>query len=138
MTERGPAGLGGWLIVLLIGQILYVLQHFRQAFAVMEHGGPWTPFLLGEIVGQVLVPLLVLYCTVLLVKERRRFPSMFLVQVWLIAGLNSAGVALAAARLREPHGMAVELVLVALNLAFAAVGTLYILRSKRVRNTFVR
>ena len=42
------------------------------------------------------MPLFVLYCTVLLFRKRRAFPRMFLIQIWLIAGVNVLGLALVA------------------------------------------
>jgi len=137
MKERNLEGIAGWLAAVAVFQILYMLQHLRQALALLNREAAWTPFAVGEAVGHLLLPLFVLYCTVLLFRKRRAFPRMYLIQLWLIAGVNSLALALVAAKLRVPHGMLIETGLVAWNVAFAAIGTLYILKSVRVRHTFV-
>lgn len=137
MTEQKVEGIAGWLYGVAAFQILYFIQHIPQALSLLSQERVWTPFAVGEFVGHAVLPLFVLYCTILLFKKRRTFPKIFLIQVWLIASANVLGVALAAAKLRVPHGLSIEIGLVVWNLAFAAIGTLYILKSLRVRNTFV-
>lgn len=137
MTERNLEGIAGLLAAVAAFQILYMLQHLRQALAFLKPEAAWTSFAVGEAVGHLVLPLFVLYCTVLLFRKRRAFPRMYLIQIWLIAGVNSLGLALVAAKLRVPHGTLIEIGLVAWNVAFAVIGTLYILKSVRVRNTFV-
>lgn len=136
MKDQNLRGIGGWLAFLAASQILYILQHSRQALALLARDH-MTAFAAGEIVANLSGVLLVLYVTVLLFRQRRTFPSLYLLQIWFIAGFHVLGVVLAAARLRVPHGMAIEIGLIIFNLMFAAIGTLYILKSVRVRNTFV-
>jgi hypothetical protein len=135
--ERNLAGIAGWLAAVAAFQVLYLLQHLRQGLAFLSREPAWTAFSVGEAVGHLVMPLFVLSCTVLLFRKRRAFPKMFLIQIWLIAGLNVLGLALVAAKLRVPHGTLIEIGLVAWNVAFAVIGTLYILKSVRVRHTFV-
>jgi hypothetical protein len=137
MKERNLAGIAGWLAAVAVFQILYVFQHLRQAWVLLSREAAWTAFSVGEAVGHLVMPLFVLYCTVLLFRKRRTFPKMFLIQIWLIAGANVLGLVLIAAKLRVPHGTLIEIGLVAWNVAFAVIGTLYILKSVRVRQTFV-
>ena len=87
----------------------------------------------------VLAPVLsvlVLYCLVLLFRRRRTFPRMFIVQVWLIAAVHILAVLLTVANLRVSQGFAIEVTFAIWSAALAIIGTLYMLRSERVRNTF--
>lgn len=137
MKDGNPTGIAGWLWLIVGFQINYLLQHLRQAVAFAGRETAWTPYAVGEIVGIVALPLYVLLCLALLFQKSRRFPRLFLVQIWLIAGANILGVVLASAKLRAPQELSIERGLAVLNIALAILGTLYILRSRRVRNTFV-
>jgi hypothetical protein len=137
MKDQNLEGITGWLAAVAAFQILYVCQHLRQAWALLSREPAWTAFSVGQAAGHLVMPLFVLYCTVLLFRKRRAFPKMFLIQIWLIASVNVIGLALVAAKVRVPHETLIEIGLVAWNVAFAVIGTLYILKSVRVRNTFV-
>lgn len=131
-----PQGFRGWLLVLAI------LETIRPIGTVRAVAQYWLslPALEAKISLAVLFPdlLIQLFTLVAMYRSRRYFRFAYLAQsavTLLICGLGALGTSWNAAdagRLAYVHGQIVGAAMTAI------ISTIYVFRSERVRNTFIR
>jgi hypothetical protein len=151
----GPAGIGGWLILPVIGLFVFpvrVVISLVTDYVPIFQGGIWgnlttpgsevyhplwAPVIIGEIfcnVGFLFFDLALIY---LLFTKSHRFPKAFIVftlaNLAFIVGDAAIAWQIPAVAARGLEGVGAE---IARTLVVAAVWVPYMLVSKRVRNTF--
>ena len=150
-----PEGLGGWLILVAIGlaatavRITYfVLSTLLPIFTgdtwhdLTTSGTPayhplWGPLLVFEVCGNALVVALALTLLVLFFRKSPLFPTLAVVYlalnvVFVVGDYFMGGMIPAVAASNDPDSMKE----VVRSLVGAAIWIPYMLRSKRVKNTF--
>jgi hypothetical protein len=154
---EGPKGIGGWLLLPVIGLFVFPIRCLISlatdyvpifqtgAWAVLTTPGSaryhalWAPVLVGEIAFNVAFLALDLWLLVLLFTKSWRFPKVF---IWF-AGLNLGFIVLdavvgnqiPAVAQASGDGSAKE---IGRAFVLVAVWVPYMLKSKRVKNTFVK
>lgn len=156
IKQDGPTGLGGWLILVVLGLILnpiriavFVLQTYPPIFstgaweAVTTPGSEtyhvlWGPLLIFELLGNTALILACAGLLMLFFRRSRRFPRFYivfaiinLIFVTLDAWLGSLVI------VDEPMFDPETAKEFSRSLVTVLVWVPYMLRSKRVRNTFV-
>ena len=147
---KGPVGFGGWLLLLAVGQTLAPLRSLdglRQeidAYSSIRSTYAVPNINLAEGTEVVLVLAMVVFSivvAVLMYRKKTYFPTLFLWQ-WIFALVVSVGNLVVPALLMGiPLNEMMNTQAVGSILAVAIVGglwVLYVFRSVRVRNTFVR
>jgi hypothetical protein len=150
--ESGPSGIGGWLGLLAFGQVMGIL---RQIVAVGQYlqgisADIWMLFpiaLWGEMVMYAALIGLSLYTTWLLFNHSRRFPGFFLAQMvcviffpvvdlFWVATIFSVSLDQPMSKFLtvEPREAGKMLVTAIVSLIWIS----YVLRSRRVANTFTK
>jgi Protein of unknown function (DUF2569) len=151
----GPSGIGGWLILPTIGLFVFPLRvgvvlagdywplFERGVWSSLTTPGSalyhplWAPLLLYEVFCNVVFIVFDGALLVLLFKRARRFPAAFiafaLLNFFFVVSDAVAGWQIPAVAARGPEGFAIE---IGRSLAVVAIWVPYMLRSKRVRNTF--
>ncbi|MBR1179137.1 DUF2569 family protein [Bradyrhizobium sp. KB893862 SZCCT0404] len=149
-VDAEETGISGWLGLLAIGQVLGILRlifNVRQYLqSISEEVWTYFPTIVwGEIAMQAALIGLAIWTTVLLFQHSRRFPAVFIVQTIFavlmpLVDLLCVAVFLSAA-LNRPFsdffnvgpGQAAQMAVGAL---IAAAWIIYVVRSRRVANTF--
>lgn len=152
----GPRGIGGWLVLVAIGlvarPVVSVVSLVRMAPALSAEawagltapGGSafhplWAPLLLFEVAANVALAVADVLLAVLFFQRRRAFPRGFI--ALLVAQVVVALVDLAGTAAVPGDGAgssAAQVRLVVSTLVASAVWIAYLLRSRRVKLTFVR
>ena len=143
--REGPKGLGGWMILIVIGQVvstilapLLMLRNFSQYPAL------WTlPELRAAIVVEIFISVFVtmytLYTTSMMFQSRSTFPKLYRYE-WVVWGLSPV-LNLACFALVTGHFpvsvLGKTLATSVSTLIAGALWSLYTLKSVRVRNTFI-
>jgi len=122
-----PKGLGGWLILVGIGLVVNLLQYFA-AFVVIgkEPASSISPFF---VILLILATVLSLCAVLLFFYKSRHFPQAFI-------GLIVVGFFVTAATKAQFPGLEIARDLIVQVLA-ALIWIPYILKSRRVKNTFI-
>ena len=145
-------GLGGWLAIVVIGQIvgiLRLLSAMAQYFATLDHQvlAEFPAIIWGEAALNAAVLCLAIYTTILLLRRSRPFPRFFTLQMIAIILMPFLDHLWAASMIWLWTGDPVSQLLTldeseTRQLIQAVVGAMvwipYIRRSRRVRNTFTR
>lgn len=157
LSPDHPKGLGGWLVLIQIGLYVTLIRSFLMVYdffintRVSEswyaltnpdsaaYHALWKPTLIFEVSANAVVILLSVYLLTLLYNKQAVFPRWLiffyiiglLLQVVLIALVSNLPDS---AELADNSGLLSNL---ARSLLTNLIWTAYILRSKRVRNTFV-
>jgi hypothetical protein len=113
-----PTGIGGWLILLAVNQVLGVLWALALLGAYIYKGVAWE-----GVVGQMVAAGVIAFTTYALFTKKRMFKGWFITQTLLFA---FAGLVTTS---RLPQ-------MIAIVVAYA-IWLAYIWRSRRVANTFV-
>lgn len=150
-NPHGPAGIGGWLILPVVGLLAYplrVVALLATDFLPMFEGGEWSalttpgspiyhplwaPAIVCEIAGNVGFLAFDLALLYLLFTKSPRFPAGFIVFA-LLNLLFVSGMVVLVWQITGSAGTTV--VELARGAGVAAVWVPYMLVSKRVRNTF--
>lgn len=118
MKNKVPAGLGGWLILIQIGLWRSVL-----GFAAAIEAGAFVAL-------NVLFLIATIILLIMLYSKHKKFPLVSIIVIWanwifgVVVGLYFATL--------ETFGALL------LGLLIAIVWTAYLVKSKRVKNTFIR
>lgn len=145
--RTGPTGFGGWLVPIVIGQsiaplrsvvtFINTLSYFRN-IATLPNG-------IYAVSGLAFLDLgfiaLEIATTLALVRRRRTFIVLFIVQWLALGGIFVADALILSATLSIPLRQAIqkyELVRVALLAAASGVALIYLRCARRARNTFTR
>jgi hypothetical protein len=152
LNQPELSGIGGWLMLLAVGQVLGLLQSiivFSQNLQ-SQHDGLWTQFpatLQGETALMAAFVCLVTYTTFLLFAHSRHLPKIFIAQLICAILLPIADAIWIAISLNRPisvlftidASLGGQIVGTSLGSAIgAAIWIPYIMCSKRVANTFTR
>lgn len=145
-AARGPTGFGGWLWLLALGQLIVTARMVdtltRMAGLVGTELWDDHPGLVTADLGLYGVALLLqLGVIVMMVLRSRYFKPLFLVAIVAFFLIGRIEPLLAIAVLgMDPARLATRAVLLpmAIELGVSVVWAAYVLRSRRVRNTFVR
>lgn len=155
--DRGPEGLGGWLILVALGVVLSpirILLFVRQTFVPLFTDGTWGmltdpgsdvynpfwgPILVFEIAGNVFFVVAYVYLGYLLFSKSRLFPKVYIALAIMNLAfmiVDSVGVTMCIPEipLFDPDSTR-EIVR---GIFSCAIWIPYMLVSKRVKNTFVR
>jgi hypothetical protein len=150
--DAGPAGIGGWLILPIIGLVVTLFRGLLTLLDVAGLGGmsdrltqAQMIFVIGEIIGNFLVQfLLPLVLLVLVAQKKRSFPRLYIIWAVLAAVFLVGDLLLANILFREVFASgAAELLDRDTLRALFSTGILvvvwvpYMLNSRRVKNTFV-
>lgn len=147
-------GLGGWLLLVGFGVLLrpffvgFVLWENAAAYEAanwMELTSPggarfhalWAPVLIGELLANLALLGLAILVLLLFFRRRRTFARYFVATLWLSAGVVALDSLACTWLPVETPDLGENVKDAARTTASAAIWTLYALRSKRVRNTFV-
>lgn len=155
---QGPAGLGGWLVLVAIGRILgplILLNAIYQIFSVYFKSGMltqlsdpdsnmysalWKPMAFFELIGNVVLLGLSVLLIVLFFMKKKQFPVVYI-------GMMILNVIIMLVDLifiyQIQKALALDLNITATSQLIAAIVTSgvwipYMLVSKRVKNTFIR
>lgn len=154
--QVGPAGIGGWLILVIIGLIfnpirllLFVVQTYPPIFttgaweALTTPGGEhydalWAPLLIFEVAGNALFIIAAITLLVLLLRRSRWFPRLYVA----VAFANLAFILLDAwlgslVIVDEPMFDPATLKELFRSLVGVCIWVPYMRLSQRVKNTFV-
>jgi Protein of unknown function (DUF2569) len=154
--EAGPAGLGGWLVLVGLGLVstpisvfVFLLQNFPPLFsdgtwAALPTPGSetyhplWAPLFIFEIVGNLAFVLTGLWLLTLFFRRSNNFPTVF---IWFVS-INVLFILVDAwlgsfVLPEEPMFDPATTQELARSVVSSAVWVPYMLSSKRVRNTFV-
>jgi len=157
LPQDGPAGLGGWLVVVAIGLFAtpirlatFMLQTYPPIFRNgtwerLTTPGPapyhplWGTVLLGEIVINSVFIVIALYLLFLFFRKSRRFPKIYIgllisSVLFILVDAIAVGVVVPGQGILDP-GTLGEF---ARSLIAASIWIPYLIVSKRVKNTFVR
>jgi hypothetical protein len=149
---RGPAGIGGWLLLVAFGQVLATFslpvalgyQYFDPENRKLFNEFPLAMY--GELALNVALILIVLSATLLLFRKSRHFPRVFILECIIGPLLPIVGIVWSAFAFSQQLGRPIgdfldtdpqELTRLALSVISAAIWIAYALKSKRVRNTFI-
>jgi len=144
-TAKNGAGFGGWLIPIVIGQSVAPLRSlaglssdigYFQRISALPNGPVAVS---GEAVLLLALIALQIATAIAMLRKRRSFPRLFVYQWFAQCAVFAATGVLAATILGVPIGQAFgkfESVRFAALAAISGMAALYILRSRRVRNTF--
>jgi hypothetical protein len=148
----GPAGIGGWLLLVAVGQLLATFglpislayqYHDPQTLKLFGEF-PWAMY--GELALNVAIILLALVTTLLLFRKSRHFPRVFILECVVGALLPALGLVWIAVAFSTQLGRPIgdfleveprEIYQFALGVISAVIWITYTLKSKRVRNTFI-
>jgi len=151
-APRVPAGIGGWLLIVAFGQIAAAIglpiMLARQYLdpETFKYFGQIPLAMYGELVLNVILLLFALTVAVLFFRKSRHFPRLFIIQVItaiFFPIVNALWAALAfSIQLGKPFADLVDITpqdlgYLAPSTIAAGIWIAYILRSKRVRNTFI-
>lgn len=151
-TETGPRGIGGWLLLIAFGQVigtLRLLATLALHYSVPQNQEffrqyPATAY--GELALNAFMVLLAIWTLSLFFRESRYFPRFFVGEVVATIALpilNTVWVALTLSRqIGAPFSgffffEPVEIAQLGLAVIAALIWIPYVLRSRRVKNTFV-
>lgn len=156
LSPDHPKGLGGWLVLVQIGlyltlisTVLTIFQFFTSTLGSetwdtlttpgrVDYHTLWKPTLLFEVIANVVIVLLVAYLLTLLYNKKSVFPHwliffylgnllVLIVDAVLLSNIPSSDEWVSGNRVQD----------IARNLLTCLIWITYVLRSKRVRNTFV-
>jgi hypothetical protein len=148
----GPAGIGGWLLLVAVGQLLATFglpislayQYLDPETLKLFGEFPWAMY--GELALNVAIIVLALVTTLLLFRKSRHFPRVFILECAVGALLPALGLVWIAVAFSSQLGRPIgdfleieprEIYQFALGVISAVIWIAYTLRSKRVRNTFI-
>lgn len=154
--EAGPAGLGGWLILVGIGLVLTPFRLLFYIFGTLDSfslwkwhiltnpGGVsynplWGPMLIFELLSQISIVIFSLLLLVLFFQKRRVFPRWYIALIvfnMLFVAMDIAGVHLLG--VSSPASTAIRVRNITSVIAGCCIWLPYMLVSKRVKATFVR
>lgn len=156
ISPDGPSGIGGWLILPLIGVIVYpisisllLINSFLPIFQegiwqVLTTPGSeayhklWAPLIIYEITGNIVFILFSIFLALLFFSKSHRLPTLFIVYIALncvfIVSDYAAGEFIPFV---AEESDAESLGEVFRSIIAAAIWIPYFLASKRVKNTFV-
>lgn len=149
--DGGPVGFGGWLLLLAIGQTLAPLKTLASLVVTIQAfdevgtmpGGNFAMF--GEVALMIAFLVLQLVVAALMYRRSSLFPRFFLVQLFalaiffvvdalLVASLGVASSEVAFNQVYTPYIVGGYVG----SFLGTALWTLYVFKSRRVRNTLVR
>ncbi|HEY3222001.1 MAG TPA: DUF3857 domain-containing protein [Gemmatimonadales bacterium] len=153
IPRNEPAGLGGWLVLLGFGvtispiRVLFTLSKTLPSYGAstwaalttpgMSNYHPlWAPLLMFELVGNILLLVFTALMVWLFYRKKRQFPRTF---IWVIGGSIVFSVVdmLLTSFVPVSDPTATEWSRAFGRMFVAAIWIGYMLRSRRVRNTFV-
>ena len=141
MAQQQYKGIAGWLAVLAVFQVLGLLYRvvgLAGSLSSISRNFTNQPIVVGyAVTADLAVVTLTLYCTLLLFRRRQPFPSMFRLQLWLVAILHLIDFAIRRLLMGSTRSMVYETAEMIGLVTVAIVGSFYTLKSVRVRNTFV-
>ncbi|MEX2141146.1 MAG: DUF2569 domain-containing protein [Pirellulales bacterium] len=156
IEQRGPEGIGGWLLLPLLGLIftpircslylaiknipIFTEGHFSQLTDPNFAGyhSLWAPLLIMELVGNALIGVLAIWGLVLMFRKAKAFPRFMI--IFYTAGLvfvtidTMMGLQIPYLAEEGRRVFVKQMIQAAIP---AAIWIPYMLVSKRVRNTFV-
>ncbi|MBW3017005.1 DUF2569 domain-containing protein [Candidatus Woesearchaeota archaeon] len=128
MANKTPKGIGGWLILPTIGMFLAALIYVVLAlvYSVVMCINFTATYAMMFVIS-VIMSVLVIYAIVLELKKKKAFPKAFIAVMWIGVGL----------------GIVMSLIdgdfsSIMRDSVSSALWTLYMVKSKRVKNTFVK
>jgi hypothetical protein len=137
-------GIGGWLIVVAIGQAATPLALIlRYALDFREYWSLWKTQLLpiaGEAILNLGIILFVIWCSISFFGTRKSFPRLFIWELWLLVFLrfvDDLWVSLTTGASLNNLVSEADTKGNVRALVIAIVWTAYTLKSVRVKNTFV-
>jgi Protein of unknown function (DUF2569) len=152
-VKPAPSGIGGWLILMAIGQVLGPLRFFTSVIQYYSSfgGGEFRQFpvtFVGEAFINCCLAILYVYTAVLFFRTSKRFPRFFVYEVVASVSLFFVNAFWVAATLSMSSGQAMGPILqrvlepreIGQTIAAAIVGGIwiaYVFNSRRVANTFV-
>jgi Protein of unknown function (DUF2569)/GYF domain 2 len=147
------AGIGGWLVLVAIGQVLGVvlritgLSHAFRSDANRELFQLYPLMMYGEIALMVAFLAFMTWTTILFFQHSRRFTWFFIMEWIFLAALPVVEMAWVAYTLSASSAEVFEDLLIIDRqegvqivgaILFGSIWTAYVLRSRRVANTFVK
>ncbi|WP_054943070.1 DUF2569 domain-containing protein [Paenibacillus ihuae] len=156
LSPDHPKGLGGWLVLIQIGlyltlisTVLTIFQFFNSTFGSetwdmlttpggVDYHNLWRPTLLFEVIANIVIVLLAAYLLILLYNKKSVFPRwliffylgnllVLIVDAVLLSNIPSSDDWVSGNRVQD----------IARTMLTCLIWITYVLRSKRVRNTFV-
>jgi hypothetical protein len=146
VTKKDLTGIGGWLILVAIGQVIGPIALLGQVARYMstpEYSVAWKTLPLamgGEFALNSAYFLFAIWCSINFFRKRTTFPALFIWELWLGVALPIADillVALASSLSADELVDASSMREVIRAFVMAVIWTCYTLKSRRVRNTFV-
>ncbi len=157
LSPDDPKGLGGWLVLVQIGLYVTLIRSFLMVydFFLNSHGSEgwnaltspgsadyhtlWKPTLVFEVSANIILLLLTVYLLILLYNKRAVFPRWLILYYIIGLGMQIILIILVSNIPQSAELTAGSSLLsnIARGLVNSLIWTAYILRSKRVQNTFV-
>lgn len=152
----GPTGVGGWLLLIAIGLIVAPILNAKNLWDLLgvvrtldwSHVASVNPLGVVTLVLELLLQSFMVVASVALLYlfslKKRRFPKLAIVYMWILVLLSSvlSGFAALMVNAGAPGvttaAAAQELAQTIKLLLIAVIWTPYLLRSRRVKNTFVQ
>jgi hypothetical protein len=149
------AGLGGWLLLVGFGVLLrpfslgFIIWNNAEVYGAANWvdltslGGAryhalWAPVLIGELLANLALLGLSILVLLLFFQRRRTFARYFIATLWISAGVVALDAVACIWLPVEAPDLEGNVRDATRATASAAIWTLYALKSKRVRNTFVK
>jgi hypothetical protein len=153
--DPGPSGFGGWLVLLVIGvcvqplglvsEIILGIDVFSSSSwnslttpGSEEYHVLFQPLLISEIIFNVYLEVFSVLMIVLLFKRRSSFPRVYIIYIITAISITVIDTILSGAIPTLVNDNAVSMPEIVRRTTFAIVWALYLTRSERVKNTFVR
>jgi hypothetical protein len=145
--STGPSGIGGWLILLAIGQLLAPLRMALDIatstteYLKLPQTPEWRSIVVGETALNLALLALVVVTSWFFFAKSARFPGLFLIQWFAIPTILFLDCLLVSVVLGTSFLDALmddSSIPVLGSFMSAGIWMCYIARSKRVQNTFVR
>jgi hypothetical protein len=156
LSPDHPKGLGGWMVLVqvglyltLISTVLTIFQFFTSTFGSdtwdtlttpdgTDYHALWKPTLLFEVIANIVIVLLIAYLLILLYNKKSVFPRwliffylanllVLIVDAVMLANIPNSDEWVSGNRFQD----------IGRTLLTCLIWSTYVLRSKRVRNTFV-
>ncbi len=140
ISKKEPKGLGGWLVLFQIGIILSAILLARAIFNLLDSLD--ITFNIFSLLLNIILLIFDIYVIILMYKKSRKFPKTTIITLWVSVAIYSFSL-IPAYLSKEVDISLRQYVVISMiantffQAAKAIIWTIYLKKSRRVKNTFV-